>query len=156
MLVFNETIWMGDHMYHTLINSNQLQHFGVEVNDNPTSSTPMSIITENRKFSMDLSMDGTIVYAPTFTSSDNNLKKYPHAELSSPHQWDPKKVSFPKCNNTLDESMDSYMWQLSAMQHSNTTFDDKINCIFNLDSIQYTISSLKQVIPDTVTPIKSL
>ena len=35
ILVFNEGLWMGDQMESTLINQNQLRHFGVDVQDNP-------------------------------------------------------------------------------------------------------------------------
>ena len=31
ILVFNEAIWMGDHMDHTLLNPNQLRHYGTRV-----------------------------------------------------------------------------------------------------------------------------
>jgi hypothetical protein len=35
LLVVHEGLWYGDKMEHSLINPNQLQHFGVKVNDNP-------------------------------------------------------------------------------------------------------------------------
>ena len=44
ILVFNESLWMGDKMDHTLINPNQLRHFGTIVQDNPMLSKPLSII----------------------------------------------------------------------------------------------------------------
>jgi PhoPQ-activated pathogenicity-related protein len=35
ILVFNEALWMGETMDHSLINPNQLRHFGIYVQDNP-------------------------------------------------------------------------------------------------------------------------
>ena len=41
ILVFNEALWMGDVLEHSLINPNQLRHFGVTVQDNPYDKTEM-------------------------------------------------------------------------------------------------------------------
>ena len=67
ILVFNEALWMGDSMETTLVNPNQLRYYGTQVQDNPASELPLSIITEDNEFSMDLTMAGTIVCADTFT-----------------------------------------------------------------------------------------
>lgn len=56
---------MDDSMDHIPVNPNQLRYFGVTVQDDPTSSLLLSIITENKEFCMDLSMKGTIVLADT-------------------------------------------------------------------------------------------
>ena len=40
ILVFNEALWMGDTMSNTLVNPNQLRHFGTTVQDNPMSNLP--------------------------------------------------------------------------------------------------------------------
>ena len=58
---------MGDHMKNSLINPNQLRHFGTRVQDDPTSDRPLSNITEDNSFSMELLMDGTVIYAVTST-----------------------------------------------------------------------------------------
>jgi hypothetical protein len=34
ILVFHEAIWMGDQLEHSLLNPNQLRHYGVTVQDN--------------------------------------------------------------------------------------------------------------------------
>ena len=47
ILVFNESLWMGDSMDTTLVNPNQLRHYGTQVQDNPMSQLPLSIITED-------------------------------------------------------------------------------------------------------------
>ena len=66
ILVLNESIWMGGTMSHTLINPNQLRHFGTKVQDNPMSDQPLSIITEDKGFCMELAMAGTIYHFDTF------------------------------------------------------------------------------------------
>ena len=67
---------MGDLIDHTLVNPNQLRYHGTIVQDNPMSRDLISLMTEDEDFCMELSMMGTIVYANTFTPSDNNLDIY--------------------------------------------------------------------------------
>ena len=43
---------MGDQMDHTLVNPNQLRHYGVKVQDNPVSDEPLHIMTEDEKFQL--------------------------------------------------------------------------------------------------------
>ena len=146
ILVFNEAIWMGDHMDHTLLNPNQLRHYGTRVQDDPTFPYPLSIITEDKEFCMELTMSGTIVYASTHTPTENDLKKYPHITLSSPYQWDPKRVKFPKCKYTLSELVDDSSRQLSSVTVAETeTVEEETETIYSMDKIQRTISALKQV-----------
>ena len=89
ILVINESLWMGDKMQHLLFNPNQLRHFGTKVQDNPTSDHPLSIITEDNEFCLELDMDGTIIFANTHSPTESELQTCPHITLSSPHAWDP-------------------------------------------------------------------
>ena len=50
ILVFHEGLWMRDQMEHSLLNPNQLQNFGVTVQDNPFADAPLYISTENGDF----------------------------------------------------------------------------------------------------------
>ena len=54
ILILNEALYMGDSMKHTLINPNQLRHFGVKVQDNPMSVEPLHIMTEDSSFNLEL------------------------------------------------------------------------------------------------------
>ena len=60
ILVFNEALWMGTSMDHTLLNPNQLCHFETIVQDNPTSPLPLSIIAEDWSFCMELLCRGRL------------------------------------------------------------------------------------------------
>ena len=85
---------MGPLLPNTLINPNQLQQYGVTVQDNPVSHKSLYIMTEDNTFSMELKMKGTIIIANTLTTSTEELYECPHIILSSPHQWDPQNVTF--------------------------------------------------------------
>ena len=56
-------------MDHSLVNPNQLRHYGTIVQDNPISTEPMHIMTGNESFKMALKMSGTINYNETHTPS---------------------------------------------------------------------------------------
>ena len=152
ILVFNEALWMGDSMSHSLINPNQLRHFGTQVQDNPTSNKPLSIITEDSGFAMDLKMAGTIVYADTFTPTDEDLSKYPHIQLTSENPWDPIKITFPSCPTSLEDELGGprYISAVdSQIQHTysiETDDDDDVadNLIFNIPRFNRRISSISK------------
>ena len=71
ILVLNEALWMGDNMDHYLVNPNHHRHCGNKVQYNPMSADPLSIITEDNKFYMEIAMDGTILYAKTHYPTEN-------------------------------------------------------------------------------------
>ena len=106
ILVFNEGLWMGDKMKHTLINPNQLRLYGITVQDNPVSESPLYIMTEDGDFVLPLSMKGTNVIANTRTPTQEELQTCPHIVLSSPHDWDPPRVRFPQSSRTVQEEVD--------------------------------------------------
>ena len=105
ILVFHEALWMGDSMQDTLINPNQLRHYGTNVQDNPMPNYPLSIITADHEFSMEMQMNGTIVYFDSHPPSDRELSTCPHFILTSDHPWNPHKVTFPNNRQSLREVM---------------------------------------------------
>jgi hypothetical protein len=105
ILIFNEAIWMGDKMDHTLVNPNQLRSFGITVQDNPFAEAPTYLSTKDNDFVMPLSSSGTIIKAPTRTPTDRELHECRHIELSSNRDWDPQNVRFPKASRTVEEEI---------------------------------------------------
>ena len=65
ILILNEAIWMGETMYHTLVNPNQLHAYGMTVQDNPFAEAPIFIVTEDHEFMLMLSSKGTILGVTT-------------------------------------------------------------------------------------------
>ena len=105
ILVFNEALWMGNHLTHTLINPNQLRHFGVHVQDNPTSKRPLSIITSDTSFALEMQCRGTIISFESRTPTQQELSTCPHIILSSDHPWNPAKVQFQATAHSLEEEV---------------------------------------------------
>ena len=85
ILKFNEALWMGDTLGHSLINPNQLRYYGVTVQENPVSEKPLYIMTEDSEFSMELDIKGTTIFCETHTPSDKELFECPHIIMTSPH-----------------------------------------------------------------------
>jgi hypothetical protein len=139
-------------MKTSLINPNQLRHFGVQVQDKPTSHLPLSIVTEDHDFSMNMTMARTIVYTETHIPSDHKLATCKYIELTSSHSWDPNNVCFPHPKISLEEMMANKQF-ISSM----TTFDlsrsqgdhdiDNANdhTIFDLNNIQRHICSMSSM-----------
>ena len=95
ILVFNEALWMGDTLPHSLINPNQLRAYGTLVQDNPFSRDPLAIEPPNDDITIPLSTLGTIIYADTRAPTQEELATLPHVVLSADSPWDPHRIQFP-------------------------------------------------------------
>ena len=146
ILIFNEALWMGDSLDHTLVNPNQLRHYGTELQDNPMSDRPLSIITEDGEFCIELMMAGTIIYMNTFTPSQKELQECPHVTLTSSHLWDPNSVKFPKAKYELHDIINDYRLisatQRSVVIHDEAAINDE-RSIFSLTAMHRRICSMK-------------
>ena len=103
LLIFHESLWMGDKLDHTLVNPNQLRAYGVTVQDNPFDAKPLSITTDSA--SVDLYSEGTIICGDTRTPTESELSQLPRLILTSPHDWDPHNVCFLSCNGQSSNSV---------------------------------------------------
>ena len=61
ILVFNEALWMGDTLPHSLINPNQLRAYGTLVQDNPFSHDSLVIELPNDDVIIPLTTLGTTI-----------------------------------------------------------------------------------------------
>ena len=74
ILVLNEALYMEDNMYHSIVKPNKLIHYGTKVQNKPMSADPLSTITEDNEFYMELTINGTIMYAENHSTTDNELQ----------------------------------------------------------------------------------
>ena len=119
ILVFHEALEMSGQMNDTLINPNQLRHFGIEVQDNPYADTPMHMATEERDFILPLSAVGTTILTDTRTPTQQELDECRHVIMSSPHPWDPHRVQFPEQQCSVEEEF--------AMRNVSTAHVDSVS-----------------------------
>ena len=149
ILILNEVIWMGDKMDHTLVNPNQLRAYGLNVQDNPFSDSPIFISTEGNEFVLPLSSKGTILGVTTRTPTDNELQTCPHVSLSSEYEWDPQNVRFPKASRTVEEEVSRTIGAVRT-QGEGYDFDEsndesKIQLLNIGDLSQRMIASVKAI-----------
>ena len=117
ILVFNESLWMGDSLTHSLINPNQLHAFGTDVQDSPFSTERLSIQPASHDITIPLQTLGTIIYANTRAPTDQELGKRPHIVLSSNADWDPHHVRFP--SHDVEEESRSTINTIQTRQQYN-------------------------------------
>jgi hypothetical protein len=103
ILVFHEALWMGDFMEHSLINPNQLRHYGTQVQDNPYAQTQMHISVEDGTFAIPLEADGTTIFFHAQSPTEKELHECQHITLSSPQEWNPREVRFPDPVHPVEE-----------------------------------------------------
>ena len=106
ILVINEALWMGDTMDMSLINPNQLRNYGIHIQDDPTSNRPLSLITANTEFAMNLNREGTIISFNSRTPTQQELESCPHIILSSEQCWDPHTAHFSPNPHSLEEEVE--------------------------------------------------
>ena len=150
ILIFNEALWMGNTLDHTLINPNQLRHNGIQVQDNPMNDTPLSIINCDGEFGLELKREGTTIYADTFSPTSAELENNPKIILTSARPWNPQKVNFPQTKRSLEE----VMGQIRSVSATSRAFRadpghrDIETIVFNLNTINRRISSMTMVQSD--------
>ena len=96
LLIFYESLWMGDKLDHTLVNLNQLRACGVSVQDNAFNTKPLSITTDD--VSVELYLEGMIICGDNRMLTESKLGQLPWLILTSLHDWDPHNVCFPSCS----------------------------------------------------------
>ena len=96
---------MNTTMDHTLVNPNQLRHFGFTVQDNPYSYSPLYIESPDRDFVLPLIVEGTNILEHTRTPTGEELATCRHIVLSSQHEWNPHSVNFPKALQIVEEEI---------------------------------------------------
>ena len=122
LLIFHESLWMGNKLDHTLVNPNQLRAYGVSVQDNPFDAKPLSITTDS--VSVELYSKGPIICGDSRTSTESELSQLPRLIVTSPHDWDPHNVCFPSSScqssdNMSIESNHSIFAVDTLLQHTN-------------------------------------
>ena len=96
ILVVNEALYFGSEMDHSLINPNQIRHFGITVNDNPYNPVADLGIDHGACF-VPFKTEGSTVFFETYVPSDEELEQCPHVILTDGDlEWDPNLISMSR------------------------------------------------------------
>ena len=92
---------------YSLVNQNQLRHFGTVIQDNPYSSDPMNLLNPGKFFIACLNSIGTVIHLTTWYTKSEDLKKFPHVHITLQQPWDPQNVRVPGVSQSQQEEIDS-------------------------------------------------
>ena len=93
ILVFNESLYYGTKLKHSLINPNQIRHNGIDFWDNPFDGTRKLGIDIDRGPIIPLRYIGTKLIFTSRAPTSRELSECEHIEMTSTRQWNPESVS---------------------------------------------------------------
>ena len=97
LLILPQVLWFGTKLESSLINPNQLRHFGIRVSDDPTDSArPFGIDMEEFDEAdsiLPFLTDGTTIYFDTRVPTEQEILMLPRIQLTRDDPWDPATVS---------------------------------------------------------------
>jgi hypothetical protein len=117
---------MPDNMQSTLVNPNQLRHYGTTIQNNLYSNAPMSLQSPDEDFICPLLSEGTVIYIDTWTPSQEELDMLPKIVLSSPHEWDPQRLEFPKMRKSTEEEIELRNLSQVRSLKQDSLYDDTV------------------------------
>ena len=120
LLIFNEALWMGGRLHHTLTNPNQLRSYGVDVQDNPFAKEDLALIMAN--YIIPLDTQGTTIFCDTRSPTEGKLQQLPRVILTSAIDSDPQKVQFLSHNSDMVVS-NTFVQHTSDPCLHKTTYD---------------------------------
>ena len=80
---------------HSLLNQNQLRHFGTVIQDNPYSSDPPTLLMNENDSIACLESTDTVIHLTTCSTTSEDLKRSPQSHLNLQQPWNPQNVRFP-------------------------------------------------------------
>ena len=147
ILVFNEALWMGDTLQHTLVNPNQLRAYGTTVQENRFAQSPLKFEPPTCP-TIPLTTMGTIIYCNTRAPSDRELSTLPHIHLSSSATWDPHNVVFP----THHVEEEEHQLQISSISSLSLSANDLTSTIHDPVTFHSRLISSMQVHAPSQSP----
>ena len=92
ILLFNESLYYGTRMDHSLFNPNQLRKYGGPVWDNPFDKERPFTIQVSNEVEILLCTNGTKIYFKSRVPTDKELEKCPKIHVTSDCYWKPSEV----------------------------------------------------------------
>jgi hypothetical protein len=92
ILVFNESLYYGSKLDHSLINPNQVRAYGISFWDNPYDPDRGLCIDVDDSLQIPLHPVGTKIQFSTRVPTPQELQHCEHIQMTSPHTWNPTDV----------------------------------------------------------------
>ena len=92
ILIFNESLYYGTKLDHTLLNPNQIRHNGVDFWDNPYNKEERLSIQVDGGPIIPLEFHGTKLQFESRVPTKQELEECEHVEVTSDLIWEPSEV----------------------------------------------------------------
>lgn len=157
ILIINEALYYGNKLDHSLINPNQIRHFGIDFWDNAFDKTRGLSIEVNDKLKIPMTTMGTKILFETRSPSELELRNYPHIILSSEKPWNPGTVKLGETESIRPVS-DPPFYQVRSIskvqrkefEYLDPTLDEAL-----LHSIEPSLVNLKERMINKISRIPS-
>ena len=129
IFMFNEALYFGDQLDHSLINPNQIRHFGIDVEDNPFR--PRIGIDVREGLFIPFDKTGTTISFESRLPTAEELDQCTHIVLTSDAEWDlisaDAKRQVEEFDQHLRERLDDDKFFLESSEgdyHLDDVYDD--------------------------------
>ena len=122
---------------------NQLRAFDVSVWDNPCDPNhSLSIEADNS--TVEMKVDGIVVYVDTRSPTNEELNTLPHVVLTSEASWDPSKATYnlqPPGVEYLDEgrTVEVVREDNKLLPCVNVSFDECVSCLLRVKYLAFNV-----------------
>ena len=113
ILVFNESLYFGPKLDHSLINPNQLRYNGVTFCDNPFDHMQDLSLQADRGPVIPLHLQGTKIIFKSRVPTKKELSECEHIEMTNVHPWNPETVILGEM--TSSTSHKEYDYNINVM-----------------------------------------
>jgi hypothetical protein len=105
ILYFPQVLWYGNKMKSSLINPNQLRHYGLRICDDITDKDRQFGIEIDDNTLIPFTMEGTTVYFETRVPTEWEMENCRIHVMTDDSPWDPSKVQISSIRNVTRESV---------------------------------------------------
>ena len=101
ILVFNESLYYGTRLPHSLFNPNQIRQSGIDLWDNPYDKSHGLSIDVSDELIVPLRMQGTKLIFESRVPTPEELSTCPHIQMTSSREWEPASVQLGKIHKQV-------------------------------------------------------
>ena len=98
ILLFNDALYYGEKMDHSLFNPNQICMYGIPVWDNPFDRDRLFSIQVSDEVEIPLSSKGTKICFKSRSPTESELQNCPKLQMTSDVPWNPSEVTLQEAS----------------------------------------------------------
>ena len=124
ILIVNEALYYGNKLSHSLLNPNQIRHYGLDVQDNPYDTKYDMGITIDDTYFVRFTTNGTKVQFKSRVPTPIEMENCQHFDITSPSEWNPHSIQLGKLRRHITSaSIPTNRGNQNRQTHQITTMD---------------------------------